>query len=185
MRLEFFVPGEPVTQGSKRTFVNKKTGKPVVNPKTGMPIIVDDNSKKLHNWRSTVGWYAKQAFGRECLLPDPIRFVVTFWRERRKGDFRTRDGQISKLLRDTAEAFPRPKPDTFKLCRAVEDALTGVIWLDDSQICDHHIFKRYCRGIEQPGVHVVIETMDNSIQGKEYTNDDAMRAEPTLFGPAR
>lgn len=184
MRIEFFVPGEPVTQGSKTSLRNKQ-GQPIISPKTGMPVIIETNAKKLRDWRAMVGWYAKQAYNRQCVTLEPIRFIVTFWRPRRTGDFRTIGGQPSRLLRNTAEAFPTPKPDTFKLCRAVEDALTGVIWRDDSQICDHHIFKRYCRGTEQPGVHIVIETLDNSIQGKDYTSDDRIRAEPTLFEAAR
>lgn len=182
MRLEFFVPGEPVTQGSKTTVM--KHGKPVVNPRTGRPIIIEAKQRKLSAWRATVGWYAKQAYNRQCVTLDPIRFIVTFWRPRRLGDFRSIGGTPSRLLRPSADAFPRVKPDSFKLCRAIEDALSGVIWHDDAQIVDHHIFKRYCRGTEQPGVHIVVETMDNSVQSSDY-QDDAMRAEPTLFEAGR
>jgi len=122
---------------------------------------------------------------RGFLIKDPVRLILTFWRERRSGDFRTRQGKKSKLLRASADAYPIARPDSLKLGRAVEDALTGVVYKDDSQVCDHHIFKRFCDNGEQPGVNVVIEVMDNSLQGQEYVNDFDLRSEPILFEPAR
>jgi hypothetical protein len=35
------------------------------------------------------------------------------------------------------------RPDVLKLARAIEDAITGVIWVDDSQIIDEHLYKRW------------------------------------------
>jgi Holliday junction resolvase RusA-like endonuclease len=48
------------------------------------------------------------------------------------------------------------KPDTTKLLRATEDALRGIAWADDNQVCEQHAFKLY--GM-RPGVHVFIETV--------------------------
>jgi Holliday junction resolvase RusA-like endonuclease len=48
------------------------------------------------------------------------------------------------------------KPDRIKLARAVEDALTGIIWVDDSQCCDGPIIKRYPIPDEKIGVFVKI-----------------------------
>jgi len=78
MRLEFFVPGLAKTQGSKKAFYNNKTGR---------AMIVDDNPK-TKQWRSTVNWYANRAMNRGFLIKDPVRLILTFWRERRSGDFR-------------------------------------------------------------------------------------------------
>jgi Holliday junction resolvase RusA-like endonuclease len=38
---------------------------------------------------------------------------------------------------------PTVKPDLTKLLRAVEDALTGVVWRDDSQIIHQVVNKEY------------------------------------------
>lgn len=46
------------------------------------------------------------------------------------------------------------KPDTDNLQKAVFDALTGLLWIDDAQICDGRIQKWIAAGDEQP--HVVI-----------------------------
>lgn len=39
--------------------------------------------------------------------------------------------------------FPMKKPDFDKLTRAVADALTGIVYDDDGQICESVIHKRY------------------------------------------
>lgn len=42
------------------------------------------------------------------------------------------------------------KPDADNLAKAVKDALTGVIWRDDSQVCDMRVVKRVASGDELP-----------------------------------
>lgn len=56
--------------------------------------------------------------------------------------------------------FPVPvtRPDTGNLTKGNADALNGVIWFDDSQIVDEHIFKRYAGGNIKPGVRVIVST---------------------------
>jgi len=46
------------------------------------------------------------------------------------------------------------KPDLDKLARAVKDALTGVVWSDDSQVVSMALTKRYAVTAEQPGAGV-------------------------------
>jgi Holliday junction resolvase RusA-like endonuclease len=43
-------------------------------------------------------------------------------------------GRNADRLRATAPAWPCSRPDATKLLRAVEDALTGVVWRDDGQV---------------------------------------------------
>lgn len=49
------------------------------------------------------------------------------------------------------------KPDLDKLTRAVLDALTGVVWTDDSQVVALSAVKRYPQDGEPTGVHVTVE----------------------------
>jgi Holliday junction resolvase RusA-like endonuclease len=46
------------------------------------------------------------------------------------------------------------RPDADKLVRAVADALTGVLWRDDSQIDRMMVGKFYVRSDEAPGVEI-------------------------------
>ena len=66
-----------------------------------------------------------------------LRVSFTFYRPRPKGHFG------AKGVRPSAPRYPTTKPDVLKLARAVEDALTGVLWRDDAQIVAESIYKDY------------------------------------------
>jgi|HubBroStandDraft_5_1064220.scaffolds.fasta_scaffold344929_2 Holliday junction resolvase RusA-like endonuclease len=116
-QLVFMVEGKPEPQGSMRV-VGKfvKADNPAMKP-----------------WRYWVGYKALEAraavgvheimFGRHV----PVRLNVTFYFTQ------------PKKHRDA----PAVKPDIDKLCRAVMDALTGVIWNDDGQVVELTARKAY------------------------------------------
>lgn len=52
------------------------------------------------------------------------------------------------------------KPDRDNLEKAVFDALKGLVWVDDSQVCAGSSSKWVAAGDEQPGVSVVIRQLD-------------------------
>jgi Holliday junction resolvase RusA-like endonuclease len=143
--IEFFVAGKPQTAGSKRAFVIKKGG-----VYTGRAIVTDDNPK-ARDWKSDIRNEAQKAWSGP-LLTGAIRLRLAFQVSRPQGHFRT--GKCSGMVKDSAPMLPTTKPDATKLLRAVEDALTGVIWKDDSQITTQVITKRYDF---KPGVRIEIE----------------------------
>ena len=135
----FTVLGRPQPAGSKTAFVH---------PKTKRAIVVDA-AKGSRPWKQEVAGAAQAALvgltsGLACDPPfgrDPVELTITFYRQRPKGDYGT--GRNASALKPTANAYPISKPDTTKLLRAVEDALTSVLWSDDAQVVDQHVFKRY------------------------------------------
>lgn len=68
----------------------------------------------------------------------PIRLFVAFHIRRPKAHYTTKGA-----VKPSAPAHPTIKPDLTKLLRAVEDALTGVVWRDDSQIICQAASKDY------------------------------------------
>ena len=66
---------------------------------------------------------------------------ITFHRARNKGHYGT--GKNAHLVKDSAPAHPTVKPDVDKLSRSVLDALTGIVWVDDAQVVDKTVRKRY------------------------------------------
>ena len=98
-------------------------------------INVVDDAEKGRAWRQEVakaGLLAKRAAGLSDVLRGPLALRIVFHRQRPKGHFRTGGILLSKAGKATP--WPIGKPDSTKLLRAVEDALTSVLWEDDAQI---------------------------------------------------
>lgn len=138
--LHFFVPGKAMTSGSKRAFVLKKTGR---------AIIVPANAKQKP-WQEAVKWAAMQAFSKQIPWEGPLLLLLIFTRVRPKGHYGT--GRNAGVLKDWAKDLrPTGKPDVLKLGRAIEDAMNGIVYNDDSQIVEEHLSKVYGK---KPGVDV-------------------------------
>ena len=152
-RIEFTVLGKPATAGSKKAFaLRRKDGSLVTRP-NGAPVVnVTDDCKESRHWKQAVAWAARQKVGSGVeLLRDALVVEMRFFRVRPKWHYRS--GKKSHLLKPDAPPVPTNKPDVLKTARAIEDALTGVLWVDDAQIVDERLTK--CWG-EPERVEVVI-----------------------------
>ncbi len=125
MIIQFSVCGKPATAGSKRAFPFKRKG-----GKLGVRMTADDPNTLL--WRNAVAAAAHEVYNGP-LLTGAIHLTVGFMFPRPKGHFGT--GRNAGKLKASAPDDHTQKPDCDKLLRAVGDALTGVVWRDDSQVC--------------------------------------------------
>ncbi|HUV65254.1 MAG TPA: RusA family crossover junction endodeoxyribonuclease [Sedimentisphaerales bacterium] len=146
--IQFFVPGQARPAGSKRAFHHKATGK----------LIITAANPKQKEWMDSVKWHAIKHVGRMVLLSDAVCLKLTFLRQRPNGDYGT--GGNAGVLKASAPLHNIKVPDLTKLTRCVEDALTGIIWKDDSQVIGQRTNKRYARGDEIPGVEILVETVE-------------------------
>ena len=132
--LRFFVPGLPVPQGSKRVVRGR---------------LIDANHATLRPYRALVADAALEALG---VPPDahdgsagptdplgghiptrePVTVALRFGLPRPRGHYGT--GRNAGIVKPSAPVWPATKPDVDKLVRAVLDALTGIVWVDDSQV---------------------------------------------------
>lgn len=127
--LTFFVPGVAKPAGSKRAFM----------PKGGkFPVIVDDSGKPGKDWRADVKAFAIAFMGARPPLQGALRVTLHFTMPRPQHHLK-KDG----TPKDTAPHWHISTPDALKLGRGVEDALTGIVWVDDKQIADEHLSKVY------------------------------------------
>jgi Holliday junction resolvase RusA-like endonuclease len=144
--ISFFVPGLPAPGGSKR-FVG-------FGKKTGRAILIDDAGERNKHWRVAVGWHAQDAMRGLELATGPLLVTMTFYMPRPKSHFRA-----NGALRPNADAYPAKKPDTLKLARSTEDAMTGIVWRDDAQTVDLVLRKRYQTSGRLVGCLVEIEKL--------------------------
>jgi Holliday junction resolvase RusA-like endonuclease len=135
----FFVFGKPATAGSKRAFAHRHTGK----------IVVLDDCKTGKAWRKAVQHAASVSI--RSPLVGPLGLCVSFWLPRPLSH-RKKDG--SKAL--GAPEYHLTKPDATKLLRAVEDAMTGIVWLDDAQVIFQSVSKSYADGAQRVGAEVKV-----------------------------
>ncbi len=133
--IEFTIHGQARPQGSKRAYAMRtKDGRSIAR-------VVDDNPH-LKDWRQQIAATALQAWGESPLdLSVPVMLSLQFVRQRPASHYGS--GRNSGKLKASAPACPTSRPDTLKLGRAVEDALTGIVWTDDSQVVRHELSKSY------------------------------------------
>lgn len=138
--VSFVVHGTPAPAGSKRGFYNAKAGR----------VIITDASEKSRPWKALVSDAAVQAmtyhsdegmFGDLPPLTGPLLVEFTFWMPRPKSHFGT--GKREGVLKPNAPRHHTGPPDVLKLARAVEDAMQGIVYMNDSQIACEILQKPY------------------------------------------
>lgn len=139
--LSFWTPGEPKTAGSKTAITRGKGGVPLAKP-----VVVDSgNRADKRAWRGDLRDAAAAATQLEPdRWPTDDALDVLFVFVRRRPGQHLRTGRAAGVVKDWAVgARPTQRPDGLKLRRAAEDALTGILWADDSMIVDGHDTKAY------------------------------------------
>jgi crossover junction endodeoxyribonuclease RusA len=129
----FAVVGTPEPKGSMRAFV-----------RGGRAVLTSDNPN-LKRWQRTVMTEAMRvSTAATQILSGSVAVELTFRLPR------------PKALPKRRETPHVKRPDVDKLARGVLDALTGVVWADDSQVAALRATKRYAGLNEPPGavVHV-------------------------------
>jgi crossover junction endodeoxyribonuclease RusA len=140
--VQFIVYGTPEPKGSTRAFMPKGARFPVVTT----------SNPNLKTWADLVRTTAQPH--RETggfVVENPVRLSLHF-SLRRPQRLTTKPKRGLTLWHTT-------KPDLDKLTRAIKDALTGVLWTDDSQVAQLCCEKLYCDDGEGPCCHVTVEEL--------------------------
>jgi Holliday junction resolvase RusA-like endonuclease len=128
---EYYAPGKPISKGNKIPF-RRKDGKLGARERNG---------DKVQTWASTHTTLAhEQMNGRAPIAEHPLHVSLRFSFLRPKSHLK-KNGE----LRKGAPVAMTRKPD---------DALTGIVWRDDSQVTSHYADKAYG---PQSGVWVKVE----------------------------
>jgi crossover junction endodeoxyribonuclease RusA len=139
--VEFFAHGIPKPQGSKRAFVH---------PHTRRAVVVEAAGAALKDWRHDTKLTALSAMAGAPPVPADVGVVV-------------RIGFVMPRPKSTPKTKPTPlatkKPDLDKLIRGVCDAMTGVVYTDDSQVVSFDVWKRIAEEGEPTGAEVTVERL--------------------------
>lgn len=104
-------------------------------------------------WKAGVIYSATMAGLRDLRLTGPIAVTMDFHMPRPQSHL------LRGSIRANAPMWHTVKPDSDNLAKAALDALTDAgVWVDDSQVCDLHITKRYATDLA-PGVHITIRAI--------------------------
>jgi crossover junction endodeoxyribonuclease RusA len=159
--LAFTVPGHPTTQGNKTAFVR---GGRAVLTEGRRP----ESRQAFKDWRATIALTAAEQMGGAPLLAGPLAVTL---------DFGVATPASAPKRRRTWPVGAR-SGDVDKLARAVLDALTGRVFIDDAQVVSLTVTKDYS---DRPGVHVIVhdlEVGDVSL----FDHDRCFRANETRLG---
>lgn len=160
--LEATVPGKQVPAGSKRgTAVRFKDSRgkwkvKVWRDKQGHEHaevnVSDVNAKKLKPRAKEIEAAIVEAVADAgFLIPEsdvPLVVEVVFYRTRPKNQYRS--GRFERVLRTDAPTKPISTPDATKLWRSFEDALTGLLWGDDSRVVTQLVDEEFVHWWEEP-----------------------------------
>lgn len=156
--IEFHVRGTPAPGGSK-TAVAVRRGNGSIVMKGNRPVLrYIDDGKGNKKWREDVEHYARRAYTGAPLV-GPLRLVVEFRMPRPAKHFvgGRKDGELRAAFVGIEHA---QKPDTTKLLRSTEDALSGIVWVDDAQVVEQYATKRWANHGELVGARIRITKVE-------------------------
>ena len=138
MMLRFTVNGAPQPKGSMKAFIPKGWTRPVLTT----------SNASLKAWEQTIRSVAQAHVS--AYTTDPVRVRLRFALP------------CPQSLSRRASRRPHTmRPDVDKLARAALDALTGVIFKDDSQVYALSAVKQYARDDQPPHVTISIATRES------------------------
>ena len=176
--ISFTVMGRPQQRGSKNprniwdgagNLVMRKdeVGNPI-RGKNGRPIpliVVPDDNPKSIAWMKLVGEAAAKEMGDQKPIRGPVTLTLHCFFARPKSHFGT--GRNALILKDKAPEFHVQYPDASKLLRAVEDAMTGIVYSDDRQIVGYEGVRRvrwWCSGDWDERAEIKVWDIGDSFQ---------------------
>jgi Holliday junction resolvase RusA-like endonuclease len=166
--LSFEVVGQPKTAGSKDPHAR------VLDDGTVKMWVSDQSGDAGKAWRTVIGYAANAAMRGRKRYDGPLYVELTVLRKRGPGHFGT--GRNAGKLLPSAPLYPATKPDAVKLARALEDALTGIVWTDDSRNCTVHVEKIYAEPDESTGAQVRIWELPTTVGVRQPAEQLALSA---------
>lgn len=142
--IEIHVPAVPVAEPRKSTRI---VGKHAMH--------YTPTDSPVNAFKAIVKLATKQAMANRSSMVGAVELSLMFAMPRTKGQmFKTKP--MPRMLHTK-------KPDSDNLAKSVLDALNGLLWIDDSQVCSLLVVKYVCSGQERPGVTIKARELANCL----------------------
>jgi len=157
------VLGKPEPRGSKVSIVlyDRLPGggmTPRLNAQGKVILFPKDDNPRSKPWMNKVAKAALARYG-PLRLTGPVELSLRFYLVRPGYHFGT--GRNAGIIKERyVGARHTVRPDRLKLARAIEDALTGVLYVDDSQTVAGPIEKEYCAPGTEQRVEIAVEELE-------------------------
>lgn len=140
--VSFFVPGVPKAQPRHRARVMGNRA-----------VMYLPSSSPVKAWKKLVAAAARKHYRRSLpLWEGPVGVTMKFVLPRPK--------QIQWKRKQGPELWSIGTPDQDNLEKAVYDALTGIAWADDAQVCRCVFWKVIGSTSDEPGLSITIQQLD-------------------------
>lgn len=140
--ISFFVRGTPIAQP-----------RPQVSTRGGFARAYVPAKHPVHAWRKAV----RDACPYTEKLEGPLSVTLSLFLPRPKSHYRT--GKHAGHLKASAPIWHSSRSDVDNHVKSVLDALDGVAWIDDAQVCRLRAEKRWDDG-EGPRAWITIELIE-------------------------
>lgn len=154
MRVELNVLGTPSPKGSGRAILIQTSNGPIAR---FIPSSSSKNSTDRAAWESAIRYKAREVLGvraEPVFMNVAVAIDVTF-RMRRLASHFGKNG-----LKPSAPSVPTVSPDIDKLLRSTLDALTGLVFDDDSRVSTLIARKMYASPGEE-GALIIVTQQDH------------------------
>ena len=142
-KIACWLPGEPPT-ATKQQRKHR-----VITPKGGKPFAMTYKEKKVVDAeQSLLAKFLPHRPAQPLAGPLSVELIFRF----------TRPKSHTKKQRQCV--YKTTKPDLDNAEKVVIDAIAGVAFLDDAQICRKRSAKIYCADDQEPGIGIIIEECD-------------------------
>lgn len=144
-RIAFYAVGDPAPQGSHRHVGNG---------------VMIESSKRVKPWRRQVAAAARDAMVGRDMLTGPVAVTLVVHLPRPASHYGT--GRNAGRLKPSAPLYPtsRRLGDADKHARSALDALTGVVYTDDSLVVALHVYKHYSDATHPVGARILIDSLE-------------------------
>lgn len=137
-RFTLWVPGVPIGQA-------KTAAVGYIDPKTGKARARSYRPDNAASFKAAI-MHAWDDLTTKTLTNGPVSLVIDM-----------RFPLTKSASKRNPPKWKISKPDMDNIEKAVMDALIGLAYLDDSQVCDKHSCKTYAQEGEEVGTRIVIE----------------------------